>query len=451
MNNPSQPDRDLRHTNRVLHNTDTRAAHHSFSSRLLEEEKRNNARIGIYVGNGASHSWLWFVDTLERERFHNLAFLTEDEIQHGGLHPLDALIVSGGDTFAIAEGLGPAGAESVEQFVRRGGLYIGSCAGAYLPLMSSKSPLRLFNYVDAKIANITKTLPRLSKLPPKSFTPYGCSFVFHPVRNEVAVRLTGIEPPEAVGTVVAPLYGGPAIIPSENFDVLACYESFTNKTVFLLDREIGENVFIGKAAVIRSRTGRGHFFLFGPHFEHPHYTKANELLAHIIRRYVKGVSPERIPWRPNGEFLETSRTKESIRNLKRHVSDCRIMALGLEMNPVRWQIGNKIYEPEKILVFIQAVWNRILVLERMLDWKTSEADYQTMLTCASEIALLLRQIKRLLEKEEDTTLLATDLFNVLKSFAGLFLTTYFSTLKDSLRGRRIQCTTRHKKRSSSMS
>jgi glutamine amidotransferase-like uncharacterized protein len=436
--------------NRVTHNTTARAVNRPLANQLLDEENRSHARIGIYVGKGASHSWLWFVDTLEHERLKNLAFLSEDDIQNGGLHSLDALIVSGGDTFAIAEGLGPKGAESVEQFVHQGGLYIGSCAGAYLPLNSSKRHLRLFNYVDAKIANITKALPGISKLPPKSFTSYGCSFIFHPVRDEVAVRLTGIEPPGDVGTIIAPLYGGPAIIPSENFDVLACYTAFTSKTIFFLDREIGAEVFLGKAAAIKSRKGRGHFFLFGPHFEHPHYPKANELLGQIIRRYVRGDTAQEIPYTVDAEPLEKSEIKESIRSLKRHISDCRIMAIGLEMNPVRWQLGMKTYEPEKILVFLHAVWNRILVLERMADWKTSKTDYRKMLSYGSEISLLIRQIKRLLDREGETTPLAAYLFNIMKSFTGLFLTTYFNTLKDSARSKGIQCITRHKKRSFSM-
>ena len=62
--------------------------------------------IGIYCGPGASHSWLWFVDMLEAMGFFNIAFINEREIQAGGLSRYDALLISGGDTFAIAGALG---------------------------------------------------------------------------------------------------------------------------------------------------------------------------------------------------------------------------------------------------------------------------------------------------------------------------------------------------------
>jgi len=29
-------------------------------------DRENELRIGVYVGEGASHSWTWFVDLLEK-------------------------------------------------------------------------------------------------------------------------------------------------------------------------------------------------------------------------------------------------------------------------------------------------------------------------------------------------------------------------------------------------
>ena len=105
-------------------------------------------KIGVYAGTGTSHSWLWFVEIFDRMGFHDLAFLDEYSFQRPLAEELDVLAVSGGDTFAVARGLGPEGAKNLESFVRTGGLYIGSCAGAYLPLNSSKEYLNSFNFVD---------------------------------------------------------------------------------------------------------------------------------------------------------------------------------------------------------------------------------------------------------------------------------------------------------------
>ena len=235
--------------------------------------------IGIYTGLGASHSWLWFVEIFDRMGFCNLRFLTENDIQTGGLDTCDVLAMSGGDTFAIAQGLGPAGADHLRRFIEDGGLYMGSCAGAYLPLRSSKEHLNLFNFVPVKIANLTRTLPKAQRLKEKFCTAYGCSFIFHPVREAVQVATNGFTPFSKTPILHAPLYGGPPMIPSDSTQVLATYRSFTDKTVFLVDKALAADTVIGKAAVIRQKMGKGCLHLYGPHFEHPRFNAANQLLT----------------------------------------------------------------------------------------------------------------------------------------------------------------------------
>ena len=67
--------------------------------------------IGIYNGHGASHSWLWFVEILDKMGFWNVQFVDEQHLISGVLDNIDVLLVSGGDTFAIAESLDKTGAE----------------------------------------------------------------------------------------------------------------------------------------------------------------------------------------------------------------------------------------------------------------------------------------------------------------------------------------------------
>jgi hypothetical protein len=73
-------------------------------------------RIGVYVGSGTSHSWLWFVELFDRMGFYDVVFLNEDEIRQDGLKDLDILAMSGGDTFAVAEGLGIGGSQKLKSF-----------------------------------------------------------------------------------------------------------------------------------------------------------------------------------------------------------------------------------------------------------------------------------------------------------------------------------------------
>ena len=293
-----------------------------------------NPPIAIYTGQGSSHSWLWFVDIFERAGLADLSFVDEDDLQAGRLNGSQVLAVSGGDTFALAEGLGREGAAALEAWVRDGGLYLGSCAGAYLPLCSSKDPLNLFNFVEAKISNLTAILPEPKKFKEKFSQPYGCSFIYHPVRE--AVRISGYGHPPFSGTddFPAPLYGGPAMIPRGDVETMAWYSGFTEKTAFLVDPELARETLIGKSAVIRKRMGSGSFYLFGPHLEHPHYRKANQLVIDTIRFEQKpepGISDSG----PAGEMvLDHRRTGEWVRAIKRELSNARIVVAGIENEPI---------------------------------------------------------------------------------------------------------------------
>ena len=44
-------------------------------------------------------------------------------------------------------------------------------------------------------------------------TPYGCSYLFHPVREAVELTADGLPPFAGTGSFSAPLFGGPGMIP----------------------------------------------------------------------------------------------------------------------------------------------------------------------------------------------------------------------------------------------
>ena len=238
--------------------------------------------IGIYNGHGASHSWLWFVEILDRMGFWDVQFLDEQHLKSGVLDSIDVFLVSGGDTFAIAECLDQTGADQIKSFLERGGLYIGSCAGAYLPLKSSLSPLNLFNFASVKIRNLTKTLPEPLALPEKFCTSYGCNYVFHPVREEVTITLDNSAFPDHPRELTAPLYGGPSFLSSQDVETLARYTGFTDQTMFLTEKQLAFDTLIGNAAIVHKKIGNGDLYLLGPHLEHPHFAEANTLIADMI-------------------------------------------------------------------------------------------------------------------------------------------------------------------------
>ena len=399
------------------------------ASRRQETEFRI-PKIGIYTGKGASHSWLWFVEVFERLGFYDLSFLTEADLVKDSLEKVDVLAISGGDTFAIAEALGPQGAKRLKTFITRGGLYLGSCAGAYLPLNSSKEHLNHFNFVAAKITNLTKTLPEAHGMKEKSCTCYGCSFIFHAVREAVEVATSGLPPFGKSATFTAPLYGGPPMTVANPASVMATYTAFTDKTLFLVDQKLAENTLLGNAAVIRGKMGHGHLHLYGPHFEHPHFREANLFLADAMMRDLPNQTAPAANPEDGMNILSGSLKQRFIRDFKRELSNSRIVAAGLEMLPLKWTIGNKVYETGKIRVFLEALWQRIRSFEkeRLILVRAGQDDL--LVQRALHVTKSIRQIKKALDQKTgaqkaDTLKTATLLFSLLSKTSALFLEIYF--------------------------
>ncbi|MGD9973068.1 MAG: BPL-N domain-containing protein [Desulfatirhabdiaceae bacterium] len=393
--------------------------------------RMRHLKIGIYAGSGTSHSWLWFVDMFEKMGFHDLVFLDEITLKQAGLKHLDILVISGGDTFAVAESLAQSGADTIRSFVENGGVYIGSCAGAYLPMNSSKAPLNRFNFVDVKITNLSKTLPPFIKSSCKFCTSYGCDFVFHPVREQVRLKPAV---PSSASEFIAPMYGGPGMTVSDPSMALAVYNGFTDKTSFLVDETIASKTLTGHAAIVRSPFGKGCFYLFGPHLEHPDYPEANKWVADAILWETgagNGPSADDVNGTgqtDNHETLSGRPAADFVRNLKRELSNSRIVAGSLEFVPISWLIGKKVYEPEKFRVFLESMWKRIKSLEKqdVLHIRTGMADQTVQI--ARQITVQLRHIKTGVDTGQDTLHLAISAVDLLHQLSISFFDIYFQSL-----------------------
>lgn len=386
------------------------------------QEQARRSEIGIYVGEGASHSWIWFVDLFEGFSYRRIRFLWERDF-HRHLPSLDVLVLSGGDTFAMARSLETRGPEALRSFLERGGLYIGSCAGAYLPLNSSKEHLCSFNLVGAKINNLSRDLPPARALPLKFSTRYGCAYVIHPAREEVVVRMADGFPVWGGREVRVPLYGGPPLNPSEDVTPLAFFRGFTERTLFLADPEIAERVYLGKVAACEKAIGGGRMVLLGPHFEHPAFPEGNAIVDEWIRWHAVRAAPGNFPGTASEE--EEPRValgRQQLESLKREVSNLRIRAAALTRETVHWQIGAKIYEPEKIVPFVEAVWSR---LARMKGGGKRSGPGEALLDLAASCNAMLKDLSQRAAREEETQDVAEKLFAGLKRLTAAFLEHYF--------------------------
>jgi glutamine amidotransferase-like uncharacterized protein len=350
--------------------------------------------------------------------------MDEGDLKKGDeLKKVSALLISGGDTFAIADGLGREGAKSIEQFISEGGVYFGSCAGAYLPLKSSKYPLNFLNLAGVKISNLSKHRPSPLTQSEKFCTPYGCHYVFHPVRDEVKIRFTNGYSSRVKEEISAPLYGGPCMEPSEDVTPIAFYHGFTDRTLFLVDENLAEETVLGKTAVCSKAVGKGTLYLSGPHLEHPFYPEANELLLDML---CDGLQEKQVSSRADQEIEAGVRvSRELLKGLRRELSGSRIIALALERESMSWLIGNKVYEPEKFRVFIEALWNRLGLLEKLSDKSLSGEDVQSLTACAGMVREKLKVLKTEIHHSSDTTELVEDILSGLRTLASSFMNLYF--------------------------
>jgi glutamine amidotransferase-like uncharacterized protein len=390
-------------------------------------------QIGIYTGSGASHSWLWFVEILDRTGFYHVHFVDERDILSNALEPLNVLLMSGGDTFAVAEGLGTEGSHKLRSFIEGGGLYIGTCAGAYLPLRSSMEFLNQFNFINVKISNISR---RLSETERSSFqryacSSYGCDFVFHVVREEVVLKMMNGYQADGKEEMIAPLFGGPSMLPSDDIEPIATYKGFTKKTKFLVEKELAEKTLMGNIAVAKKSMGRGHLYIFGPHFEHPDYPWCNLFLAEVIRKNQNG-RPQTIQKDFSGKPIKGEALRELLKDLKRELSNSRIMASGMDDVSTHWLIGNKYYEPEKVSVFIKTVWSKLKDLESTPDLEMEKESLLRCIEISKGITRDLRTVKSEMRERGDTTLLASKMFFNLKTLSSHFFRLYFELKRNQV-------------------
>jgi len=287
-------------------------------------------------------------------------------------------------------------------------LYVGTCAGAYFPLKFNFPPLDYFNLLDCDVRNFAIHPPEPVLYTEKFSCPYGDGFIFHPVREDVKIQFSS-------GQIIhAPLYGGPAFSIHDDSVCLARYDSFTEKTIFLCDKNYAEKIYLNQPAIILKKYGDGSLLLFGPHFEHPYYKEANKKLLELINQFaVKDInSPP--PRTPEGKL--------PIDEVKKICSNMRIMANGLVGMNWKWKLGRKTYEVEKIAFFINFVWRRIK-LQR--DFLVISPDEQNELL--DSFITTMELLKKL--KMDNSIENFENLLKNLKHSVALYLKAHFHSIK----------------------
>lgn len=90
-------------------------------------------RVALYNDDGAAGKGVPSVMTiLDHAGGYEVTVFKAADLAHGALENKDVVIFTGGSGSKEGAALGDAGRETVKQFVKDGGGYLGICAGAYL-------------------------------------------------------------------------------------------------------------------------------------------------------------------------------------------------------------------------------------------------------------------------------------------------------------------------------
>jgi len=215
-------------------------------------------RIAIFEGTGAPEAGIENVCArVEGLTGASITRLKPEQIAGGGLAGYDVVVFSGGSGSSQSKSLGDAGREQVREFVRKGGGYVGICAGAYLACSNFSWGLGILN-----ASTVSNKWMR------------GGGFVESEVTVDGAPILGPVE-----GVFLVRYHNGPILKPGNRADLPAY------RPLALFRTEVAGNgtpvgIMVDSPAQAVSTFGRGRVFVSSPH---PENTPG---LEHLIPRAI---------------------------------------------------------------------------------------------------------------------------------------------------------------------
>ena len=221
------------------------------------------ARVGVFVGNGPrANGMAEYLRMIAGSPDLELALLDADDIRAGGLEGIDLLVMPGGDSRTEKRDLGTKGAKCIREFLRKGGGYIGSCAGCCLLMDAVMDPERGIGII------------------PYHRTGSKGGYMMPVKVNAKGAAALGIE----AENYTIRYHGGPVLEPSTNaiadasFEIWGTYEEDFGKPGVKPEMK-------GRGAMVGGTYGKGRVFAFTVHPEN--FPCTRELVRGAFR-YVLG-------------------------------------------------------------------------------------------------------------------------------------------------------------------
>lgn len=209
------------------------------------QRESEEIRVAVYNDVGVGRSIKELLSVLDKADGLHVQKITAEDVRGGALDDYDVVIHPGGSGSKQGKQLDTEGREVVRSFVRKGGGFVGVCAGAYLA--SADYPWSL-HILDAKVLD-RKHWARGTGTVRVGLSDKG--------RKILRVDSQSVSIHYGQGPLLAPA-ADPSI---SDYVPLATYET-----------EIAKNgapsgVMVGTTAIAAGQFGRGRVFCFSPHPE----------------------------------------------------------------------------------------------------------------------------------------------------------------------------------------
>jgi glutamine amidotransferase-like uncharacterized protein/N-formylglutamate amidohydrolase len=215
-------------------------------------------RVGVYTDKGTGGSLKSVLNDLSEFQDASVTKLSADDIRLGQLSEIDVLIQPGGSGSGQGRHLGEDGRESIREFVRSGGGFIGICGGSYLASADYDWSL---NILDAKV------LDRKHWARGHGDVEIGMT--------EAGKKLLKTDEPQ----LTIQYWQGPLLAPA-NRPEIEDYETIATFETEIANNGAPKGVMLGTTAIAKGRFGKGRVVCFSPH---PELTEGLEpLLKHAI-------------------------------------------------------------------------------------------------------------------------------------------------------------------------
>ena len=216
-----------------------------------ETASREKLRVGVYADVGARGSVLAYSRLAALSPDCEAKFIDGASVRAGALSGVDVLLMSGGSSVDISVSLGDEGRVALERFIREGGGYLGSCAGALLMMETAK-------YKGLGIIPYTRV-----EAPPRG------GGTINTIWADCARDLAGIEP----GIHTTTYHRGPVMTPCEGHPRLGDFTVMARFGCNILTMRLDPDCpsMGGYASCIAGKYGKGKVWVFSDHPEvNPH-------------------------------------------------------------------------------------------------------------------------------------------------------------------------------------